>query len=230
MKRRGPLIIAVVVLFLLAAGIYGYRYWYDSEHYVRTDNAYVTGSLVQVTSPVPGRLTALDAEVGRRVAEGEVLARVTAPVVSSLPGSSATSTRFYPATNLTGEAVAPITGLVVALPAAVGDTLAAGQPVATLVDPASLWVVANVDETKVGRVKPGQPVEVHVDMLGETLPGTVEAITPAAAALFSFLPAQNANGNFTKVSQVVPVKIAVDYGGRTIYPGTSVSVSIRVKD
>ena len=229
MKRRA-LVIAIVGLFLLVAAVYGYRYWYDGEHYVRTDNAYVTGSLVQVVSPQAGRLTSLEVDVGREVKEGAVVARVTAPVVSSLPGSTAAASRFYSAANLTAEAVAPISGLVVALPTSVGDTLTPGQPIVTLVDPSALWVVANVDETKVARVKPGQPAELQVDMLGCTLQGTVESITPAAAALFSFLPAQNANGNFTKVTQVVPVKIAVDYRGYTLYPGTSVGVSIRVKD
>jgi multidrug resistance efflux pump len=229
MKRRA-LVIAIVGLFLLVAAVYGYRYWYDGEHYVRTDNAYVTGSLVQVVSPQAGRLTSLEVDVGREVKEGAVVARVTAPVVSSLPGSTSAASRFYSAANLTAEAVAPISGLVVALPTSVGDTLTPGQPIVTLVDPSALWVVANVDETKVARVKPGQPAELQVDMLGCTLQGTVESITPAAAALFSFLPAQNANGNFTKVTQVVPVKIAVDYRGYTLYPGTSVGVSIRVKD
>ncbi|HEX2924377.1 MAG TPA: HlyD family efflux transporter periplasmic adaptor subunit, partial [Chloroflexota bacterium] len=149
---------------------------------------------------------------------------------ANLPGSNASSIKYYEAGNLTSEVTAPFGGLVVSKSASVGETLAAGQSIVTLVDPAALWVVANVDENRVGRVKPGQEVEVHVDMLGRSLPGKVESITPAAAALFSFMPADNSTGNFTKVSQVVPVRIGIDYRGYTMYPGTSVSVSIRVKE
>jgi len=229
MKRRVvPMVI--VALFLLVGAIYAYRYWYDNEHYVQTENGYVAGSLVQVTSPHAGRLAAVAAEIGQQVKEGDVVARVVAPVAAALPGSNTATSRYYEASNLTGEAVAPISGLVVAKPAAVGESLSPGQPIVTLVDPTALWIVANVDESKVCKVQPGQPVEVHVDMLGRTLFGTVEAITPAAASLFSLMPAQNTNGNFTKVSQVVPVKISVDYRGYTLFPGTSVSVSIRVKE
>ena len=229
MKRR-VIPMAIVALFLLVGTVYGYRYWYDNEHFVQTDNGYVAGSLVQVTSPYAGRLSSIHVEVGQQVNDGDVVARVSAPVAATLPGSAASIPRYYQASNLTTEAAAPISGLVVAKPAAVGDNLSPGQPIVTLVDPTALWVVANVDEGKVGKVQPGQPVEVHVDMLGRTLTGTVEAITPAAASLFSLMPAQNTNGNFTKVSQVVPVKISVDYRGYTLFPGTSVSVSIRVRE
>lgn len=230
MKRKA-IILTVGALFLLVGAAYIYRYWYENEHFVQTENAYISGSLVQVGSPTGGRVLAIHAEIGQEVNQGDVLARVAAPVVSSMVGSNASLARYYDeAANLTSETTAPITGLVVAKPASVGDTLAAGQPVVTLVDPKALWVVANVEETKVGRVKPGQPVDVHVDMLGKTLPGKVEAVTPAAAALFSFLPAQNSTGNFTKVTQVVPVKISIDYRGYSLYPGTSVHAKIRVKE
>jgi multidrug resistance efflux pump len=228
--KHKSIILTVGALFLLVGAVYIYRYWYENEHYVQTENAYVSGSLVQVGSPTGGRVLAINAEIGQEVNEGDVLARVAVPVVSAVAGSNASLARYYEAANLTSEATAPITGLVVAKPASVGDTLAAGQAVVTLVDPGALWVVANVEETKVGRVKQGQPVDVHVDMLGKTLQGKVEAVTPATAALFSFLPAQNSTGNFTKVTQVVPVKISVDYSGYSLYPGTSVRVSIRVKE
>ena len=77
-------------------------------------------------------------------------------------------------------------------------------------------------------VQPGQSVEVHVDALDRSFEGRVEAITPASAATFSLLPQQNVAGNFTKVTQLVPVKISVDTGGVLLPVGTSVEVRIRV--
>ena len=228
MKRR-IVVFGVLALFLAVGGAYAYRYWYDNEHYVQTDNAYVSGSLVQVNSPHPGKLVSLDVEIGQKIREGEVLARVAAPVVTTMPGSPATGVTYYQSSNLGSGVAASISGLVVAKPASVGDNLSAGQPIVTLVDGSRLWIVANVDETRVSRVRPGQKADVYVDMLGRSLQGTVEAITPAAASMFSLMPAQNTNGNFTKVSQVIPVKIAVDYRGLALYPGASASVRIRVK-
>src|SRR5207253_10273409 len=102
------------------------------------------------------------------------------------------------------EVTAPVDGVVVARNANTGDTVPAGQPLLTLVDPKQLWVNANVEETQVRRLQIGQPVDVHVDALETDLTGRVKAITPASAATFSLLPTQNNSGNFTKQTQLVP--------------------------
>lgn len=227
MMRR-VVVFGVLALFLTVGAGYAYRHWYDSENYVQTDNAYVSGSMVQTISPHSGRLTSLDVEIGQQVKQGNPLAHIAAPVVAPLPGTTASSVTYSQSVNLGSDVAAPISGLVVAKPATVGDSVSAGQPLVTLVDTSKLWIVANVDENRVARVKPGQKVDVYVDMLGRSLDGTVEAITPAAAAMFSLMPAQNTNGNFTKVSQVIPVKIAVNYQGLALYPGASASVRIKV--
>jgi membrane fusion protein, multidrug efflux system len=86
-----------------------------------------------------------------------------------------------------------------------------------------------VDEAQINRISIGQPADVHVDTLGKTLRGTVVAITPASAATFSLLPQNNASGNYTKVTQRVPVKITVDYAGDLLFPGTSAEVTIKVR-
>jgi multidrug resistance efflux pump len=110
----------------------------------------------------------------------------------------------------------------------VGDMVSPGQPVLSVVDLGKLWVTANVDEAEIKRISVGQPADVHVDALGKTLNGTVMAITPASAATFSLLPQNNTSGNYTKVTQRVPVKIAVDYAGSILFPGTSAEVTIKV--
>jgi membrane fusion protein (multidrug efflux system) len=101
--------------------------------------------------------------------------------------------------------------------------------VLTVVDPSKLWVLAQIEETKVGRVQVGQPADLKVDSLGKTLKGRVTAVNRASSATFSLLPASNASGNFTKVTQLVPVKISLDYGDEPLVLGSSVEVRIRVK-
>lgn len=105
------------------------------------------------------------------------------------------------------KVVAPIEGTVSKLSANVGQLFAAGQPFAELV-PNETYVVANFKETQVGRIRPGQNVEIDVDAYpGHTLSGVVRSLSGGTGARFSLLPPDNASGNFVKVVQRVPVRI-----------------------
>jgi multidrug resistance efflux pump len=126
--------------------------------------------------------------------------------------------------------MAPVDGVVIAAPVAVGSMVAAGQPIVSIVDPSQLYVTANIEETNIGRVRVGQPVTVHVDALGADIPGKVEVVTPATAGIFSILPSSNASGNFTKVTQLVPVRVSVNLGNQPLLLGANVEVKIRVGD
>ena len=103
-----------------------------------------------------------------------------------------------------------------------------GQPLLTVIDVGRLWVTANISETDVRRVTIGQSASVHVDLLDATFTGKVIAITPATAAIFFPPQLSNATGDYTKVVQLVPVKIAIDYAGATLIPGASAEVTIQV--
>jgi membrane fusion protein (multidrug efflux system) len=100
----------------------------------------------------------------------------------------------------------------------------------SLVPSNSLYIVANFKETQIGRMRVGQPVDIKVDALpGLKLEGHVESIAPGTGAQFSLLPPQNATGNFTKIVQRVPVRIALDPGPETrkvLVPGLSVKVDV----
>lgn len=92
-----------------------------------------------------------------------------------------------------------------------GAMVSPGQPVFALVETGDLWVEANFKETQLATVQPGQPVEVVLDISpGRTFRGRVEAIGAGTGAEFSLLPAQNATGNWVKVTQRVPVRIVLD--------------------
>jgi len=119
-----------------------------------------------------------------------------------------------------------------------GDIVQPGQPIFTLFDLNDVWITANFEETKLASIHPGDSVEISVDAFpGRNLMGTVELIGAAAGSQFSLIPPNNASGNFTKVTQRVPVKIVFtnldnsDPGKRPVLlPGMSVEVKIRITE
>jgi len=104
---------------------------------------------------------------------------------------------------------APCDGVVVKKTANVGMALAPGQTIVTITQGSRLWVSANFKETQLTHVAPGQTVEIEVDSFPNRLfAGRVESVNRATGAATSLLPPDNATGNFTKVVQRIPVKIA----------------------
>ncbi|MCP5143663.1 MAG: HlyD family secretion protein [Gammaproteobacteria bacterium] len=104
---------------------------------------------------------------------------------------------------------APASGIIGDAPHQ-GDFARGGVPQTSLVLDADFWIDANFKETELENVKPGMPVAVRVDTYPDIeLSGTVESISPATGAEFSVLPAQNATGNWVKVVQRIPVRIAL---------------------
>lgn len=123
---------------------------------------------------------------------------------------------------------APRTGIVSHLPQ-VGDRLTAGQPAFAIVAGKSAWIEANFKETDLEWVRPGQPVTIRIDTYpGRSWKGRVESIAQATGAEFSLLPPQNASGNWVKVVQRIPVRIAIDIesGDPPLRSGASAHVEI----
>jgi membrane fusion protein (multidrug efflux system) len=125
---------------------------------------------------------------------------------------------------------APIDGSVGDLAARVGERVSAGERLLSLVPLQAVYVEANYKETQLTHMNIGQPVTLRVDAFpGARLRGHVDSLSPASGAEFALLPAQNATGNFTKIVQRVPVKIALEAGeplrGR-LRPGMSVVATV----
>src|SRR5215203_3296779 len=129
--------------------------------------------------------------------------------------------------------VSPVGGIVSRKQVEVGQLVQAGQPLLTIVSDTGVWVTANFKETQLSDLKVGQPVELEVDAYGGcTATGKVESVSAATGAKFALLPPDNATGNFTKVVQRVPVRIAITQGcGRDqpLRPGMSVAAHVDVK-
>jgi len=125
---------------------------------------------------------------------------------------------------------APVAGVVGNKGVQVGQYVKTGTQLMAVVPLPQVYVVANFKETQLENMRPGQPVEIAIDAYpNHKLIGTVESFAPASGAVFSLLPPENATGNFTKVVQRVPIRIAVPKENALaglLRPGLSVEVSV----
>jgi len=131
------------------------------------------------------------------------------------------------------EIDAPIDGYIGDRAAQVGAYVTAGSALLSVVPAHGLWVDANFKEDELAHMKPGQKATVVADVLpGRVFHGHVISLAPATGAVFSVIPAQNATGNFTKIVQRVPVRIALDAGDARLdllRPGLSTTVAVDTK-
>jgi membrane fusion protein (multidrug efflux system) len=163
----------------------------------------------------------------------EVLAGTKKQRSADLLGAQATLTAAKLRLGYT-KIVAPFDGVVGEREVQPGDYVNIGSNLVNIVPLPDVYVIANYKETQLTRVKPGQPVEITIDSFpDETLHGRVERISPASGSQFALLPPDNATGNFTKVVQRIPIRIALDKGQPLIdrlLPGMSAVTRIHVED
>jgi multidrug resistance efflux pump len=212
MKRGKKLaLIFLVILVVLGGAVGGGAYLVYSSQFVSTDNAQVDGDKVDIAAPVTGTLTGWEGEQGTDVTTNETLGRV------EIQGTGPQQTIKSP-----GNGTIAVNNVVN------GQWVTAGDELATAYDFNDIYVTARVDETDVAAVHPGQLVDIDVDAFGGTpITGTVEDVQAGAAGEFSLFPQSNSTGNFQKVTQVIPVKIALtDTRGLALVPGMNVTVHI----
>lgn len=220
---RKILVAGLAVLVVLAGGAaIGYWYWVQGTTYVSTDNAAVTAPIVPIVAPASGRLAGWHLVMGETVAAGQTLGQVVAVAASG----------GAPAPSL--PVASPVSGQVGQVDLADGAAVGPGVPLASVVETGDLYVTANVPETVIAKVHPGQKVDITLAAYpGTTFAGRVEEIAPATAGTFSLLPQDNTTTNFTPVTQVVPVRIAFTGApsaqGFTLRPGESASVRIHIR-
>jgi membrane fusion protein (multidrug efflux system) len=131
------------------------------------------------------------------------------------------------------EIRAPIDGVIGNRSAHLGAYATIGAQLVSIVPSNGLWVDANFKEDQLAAMRAGEPVTIVADIaLGTKIRGHVASLAPATGAIFSILPAENATGNFTKIVQRVPVRIALDGDAATLgllRPGLSVTASVNTK-
>ncbi|HEX7588961.1 MAG TPA: efflux RND transporter periplasmic adaptor subunit [Anaerolineae bacterium] len=216
-NRRSILIgVSIVVLVLIVA--LGYVFWYQPTfNYYSTDQAAVSGSLVSVAAPASGQIGDLYFDVGTSAQKGDVLATIK---VINPAASVASAGPSVP--RVLAHITSPVSGTVAARNVSVGNTVGAGQPIATLVNLNQLWVIANVDEARLAEIKAGQAADVRISDAGETFHGKVTDIGSATNDLLTTVLSLTSSDSTKRV----PVKIVFDYTGYRLTPGMSANVKI----
>lgn len=231
MQRKKIIIAILAVVAVAILGIVGY-YAYEASRYVYTDDARVAANVVVVTPEIPGKILEWRVREGDQVEADELMGRQDL-------GSALTSGSLSPQTMGAVAGVfaekasikAPIAGQVIQSNAVVGQMAAPGTSLAVLADTKGLYISANIKEGDIARVKVGQEVGLSVDAYrGREFLGRVESIGRATSSTFSLLAAQSGGGNYTKVIQVIPIRVAiVDAGDARLMIGMNATVKIRLR-
>ena len=128
---------------------------------------------------------------------------------------------------------APVNGIVSRKNVEAGQVVQPGQPLLAVVPLDEVWITANFKETQLDKMKTGQPATVSVDAYGSSkFTGHVESIAAATGARFSLLPPENASGNYVKVVQRIPIRIALDQNAdpdHVLRPGMSVVATVKTE-
>lgn len=219
-KRIISLVLIAVIPLLIGAGLAGFSIWHDSSYYVKSITARVSGSVVQVSAPGSGDVMDLPFDVGEAVEQGQTVAMLNMAIPQAAGGPAVGS--------VVAPIKAPMAGTIIKRYVHVGERAAAGAPILSLVDLTKLYVVANVDESKVPSIQLGQSATIYLRAFDKNLDGQVGGLTPATSDLVTTTTgtagAQPAGG-----TPQIPILITFSDPGLPIYPGMSAEVSIRVR-
>jgi membrane fusion protein (multidrug efflux system) len=135
-------------------------------------------------------------------------------------------------TNEYTTITAPIGGIIALKNVNPGEVVAAGQPLFSVINDKDVWLSARIEETKISKIKLGQAVDYTIDGYpGHTFTGTVFEISGATNSTFALIPTENTSGNFTKVTQRIPIKITLPENVEEIVfrPGMQALIDVHIK-
>ncbi|ATH61944.1 multidrug efflux protein [Staphylococcus pasteuri] len=211
--KKMVLINIITIIVLIVIGVLGFYFWNNATSYVSTDNAKVDGDQMKIASPTAGEIKSFDAKQGEKLKKGDKVAEVVGQ------GQDGQSKKM--------SIKMPKDGTIVKTDGMEGSMAQAGNPIAYAYNLDDLYVTANVDEKDVADIEKGNDVDIDIDGQKATVSGKVEQIGDATANSFSLMPSSNSDGNYTKVSQVVPVKISLDSEpSKNVVPGMNAEVKI----
>ena len=206
---------------------------------IRFRQALPSGSVSeQVLQNAEDQMHSLDAEMREAGAELRAIeARVAGTSRTEHPDVEMAKHKFIEAyLDYARQRIrAPVSGYLAMRKVQVGDRVLPGDPLLIVVPLDHLWVEANLRETELQRVKPGQSAQVVVDLYGQsyTYHGTVEGLVPGTGSVFALLPPDHATGNFIHIVERVPVRIALrkeDLLRQPLRPGLSTVTSINIEE
>ena len=260
--RKRILAISTVIVLVIAGG---YFTW-NAFHYEDTDDAQVEGHVMPLCPRVNGRIKSVYVNEGQLVHADEAMITIDpeeykiAEVLAQLNLSDALSTAassHHDANVQTANSevarrelqlaqaelnfshtviCSPVTGIVGKSRVEVGQNVSIGQDLVDVLRLDDVWVTANFEETQLAHMRPGQPVEVHVDAYGRKWKGHVTNMGGGTGSVFELLPPKSATGNYVKAVQRVPVRIDFDRppgqefnAEELLKPGLSVEPKVKVR-
>lgn len=235
MKASRLILVNVLVLVGLAiVAALAFYYYSTQSHYVSSQDASIAATTVPVVASAPGSLAKLTVAVGQHVRKGQVIGTEAVAAQGTASGASTTAAKSSPPASgaralgsATIPIVAPVSGDVATTSAAVGQEVAAGTPLLTLVQLKTAYVTANIPETSIRHIRVGESVDVTVNAIpGVTFHGAVTAVAPATQSFFSLIPASATAGTYVQTTQRIPVNIRLHTMGYTLLPGESCSVRV----
>jgi len=206
--NKSTIIIAAVVLLLVGLGIAGY-FIYEGTYYYQTDNAKVDAAIYQLTANANGKLIRMNVSQGEEVKAGEMLAEVeNGPIIRS-----------------------PVDGMVTDVMMQVGDYANATSVLLVVAQTSDVYITANVEETNILKIQPGQSVTVSLDAYGRSFNGYVEDVNMVTESKLSGSQISfTTSGTYTKVTQLIPVKIKLlDDVDLSYIIGTNATVKVKIK-
>src|SRR5699024_5329373 len=204
-------IITIVVLVII--GVVGFHFYNQATGFISTDNAKVDGEQIKISTPASGEIKSFDIENNNKLNKGEKVAEIAVKGEEGAPQKM--------------DVKMPQDGTIVKTEGMEGSMAQAGSPIAYAYDLDGLYITANIDEKDIADVEEGKDVNVKLDGEDAEIKGKVEEVGKATASSFSMMPSTNSDGNYTKVSQVVPVKISLDSKpSKSVVPGMNAEVKI----
>jgi len=208
-KNQNVIFIIIAILIMSGLGVWYYFYW-QGNTYFSTENSKVTTEFYTVLPSASGKLAKLDISEGSFVKENEVLGRTeNGPFIKS-----------------------PINGQVVKSDVVLNQEVSAATVIAVIADTYNVYVNANIEETDIRKIKEGQEVIVDLDVYpGKKFKAHVEEVNKVTqTALSGNATSFSTSGTYTKVTQLIPVKIVIDdevqLGGVI---GTNATVKIKIR-
>ena len=204
---RPMLIVAAIVILLAGLGIAGY-FFYEGYFYYQTDNAKVDTTIYQLAANPSGKLESVYVSKGDEVKAAQVLVRVSGSYIRS-----------------------PIDGTVIDVEMQAGDYATPSDVVVVVAKTSDIYITANVEETNILKIHAGQSVIVSLDAYGRSFDGFVQDVdTVTSAKLTGAATSFTTSGTYTKVTQLIPVKIKLlDDIDLADIIGTNATVKIRIK-
>ncbi|MEB7776517.1 HlyD family efflux transporter periplasmic adaptor subunit [Staphylococcus equorum] len=211
--KKMVLINVITIVVLVIIGVVGFHFYNQATGFVSTDNAKVDGEQIKVSASAAGEIKSFDVKNNEKLSKGDKVAEI------ATKGEDGQSQKM--------DIKMPQDGTIVKTDGMEGSMAQAGSPIAYAYNLDDSYITANVDEKDIADVEEGKDVNITLDGEDAELKGKVEEVGKATASSFSMMPSTNSDGNYTKVSQVVPVKISLDSKpSNNVVPGMNAEVKI----